>query len=302
MKKNKIWISLLFLGMISFLFLPTTQAKEFNPEKKSSLTLFYEIEEVDTSDVSFSLYQVAYRKDSKTYEITKDFQKYPIVLKEENFKDLAFTLEGYVFRDDIKPYQEAKVKNQKVTFSSLEPGVYLVIGTAKKEKGMIYTPESILVSLPNLEEDWNYQVEANLKYESREETDQKLSKTVLKIWKDEESKDRPNQITVELLKDGEVVESVELSKENDWRYTFSELEANARYQVVEKEVEKGYTVWVSEEKNTYMITNLQEEKKESTGTLPNTGTTWIYAVLFLGMGGIFLLLGLLTRKKHETKE
>ena len=44
-----------------------------------------------------------------------------------------------------------------------------------------------------------------------------------KIWEDGDFEGRPDAITVELLQNGEVIDSQEVTQESDWQYSFSEL-------------------------------------------------------------------------------
>ncbi len=89
------------------------------------------------------------------------------------------------------------------------------------------------------------------------------SKTVTKIWNDENNLEgfRPNSIEVQLLGNGEVVGTATLSEDNNWTYTFNDLDVNANgeeitYTVREKEIPTGYTV--SYDQDNLTITNTRE--------------------------------------------
>ncbi|PDY85999.1 Cna B-type domain-containing protein, partial [Bacillus toyonensis] len=103
-------------------------------------------------------------------------------------------------------------------------------------------------------------------------TNTKVGQTKLegtKIWKDDNAKDRPEMITVELLQNGTVIATQEVSKASEWKYVFTDLaaydaEGNAyKYEVKEQPVD-GYK---SEVKG-YDITNTKvgETKVEGTKT------------------------------------
>ena len=52
-------------------------------------------------------------------------------------------------RDGLQPLAEGKTdENGRLTFSGLEPGLYLVTGEKHTTGGVTYTPEPFLVSLP----------------------------------------------------------------------------------------------------------------------------------------------------------
>ena len=93
--------------------------------------------------------------------------------------------------------------------------------------------------------------------------------TFEKKWEDNDNQDgiRPDSITVNLLADGVVIQTVDVKASNNWKYTFTDLPVNANgkaivYTVTEEAV-KGYTG----ETNGMTITNTHEvEKTEITVT------------------------------------
>ncbi len=78
--------------------------------------------------------------------------------------------------------------------------------------------------------------------------------TVHKVWADNGYPDRPESVTVWLLKDGEKAESVILNAENQWTYTWEELDDRYTW-TVEEEVPAGYTASYKTEDNRIFITN-----------------------------------------------
>lgn len=78
--------------------------------------------------------------------------------------------------------------------------------------------------------------------------------TVHKIWEDNGYPERPDSVTVHLLRDGEQFEDVELNESNQWTYTWDDLDD--RYQwSVEEEIPNGYEVTYKTEDNRVFITN-----------------------------------------------
>ena len=114
-------------------------------------------------------------------------------------------------------------------------------------------------------------------------TPETLSYTVKKNWNDFNNNDgiRPDSIKVSIKANGVVKESITLSDENNWTYTFSDLPRYEKgkeieYSIVEDEV-KGYVstleegILDSDNNITTVITNTHEiEKKEITIT-----KTWV---------------------------
>ena len=82
--------------------------------------------------------------------------------------------------------------------------------------------------------------------------------TVRKVWSDGNANHEYESVTVNLLKDGEVEESVELSAENQWVYTFDRLSEQYTWSVEEVNPPEGYTVSYETVGNTTTIYNAKE--------------------------------------------
>lgn len=81
--------------------------------------------------------------------------------------------------------------------------------------------------------------------------------TVHKFWDDNGYPGRPDSVTVHLMKDGTSAETVVLNKDNQWTYTWDDLDD--RYQwSVEEEVPEGYEVSYKSEDNKVFITNSKD--------------------------------------------
>ncbi|MGF9770765.1 Cna B-type domain-containing protein, partial [Bacillus albus] len=97
--------------------------------------------------------------------------------------------------------------------------------------------------------------------------DAKTSVSGTKTWKDNNATDRPSSIQVDLLQNGNVIQTQEVTAANGWNYTFAELaqyDANGvayTYTVKEKPV-AGY----KSEVNGYNITNTKVAKMTVEGT------------------------------------
>lgn len=121
-----------------------------------------------------------------------------------------------------------------------------------------------------------------------------LDITVKKQW-DDEGKNRPDSVSVTLYDGEQAVETVRLSAENDWTYTWQDPERLGSWQVLETSIPKGYTPSYTMQDGILVITN--------TATLIQTGMlTW---PIFL-LGGLGLLLVgagivLLTRKRRNDR-
>lgn len=77
--------------------------------------------------------------------------------------------------------------------------------------------------------------------------------TVNKVWADD-GVNRPDSITVYLLRDGELADSVEITEADSWTYTWEELPAGYSWSVVEGEID-GYTTEYKVDGTVVTITN-----------------------------------------------
>ncbi len=82
-----------------------------------------------------------------------------------------------------------------------------------------------------------------------------ISRTVEKVWNDNNNPNRPSSITVNLLRDGKVFKTVTLSEADGWSYNWSALADGSDWTVEEVNVAEGYKVGISESGNTFTITN-----------------------------------------------
>ena len=139
---------------------------------------------------------------------------------------------------------------------------------------------------------------------------------VTKKWDDGDDKDglRPKSIKVQLYADGKKAgEVVELSADNKWTHTFTDLveRANGKaisYTVEEVDVPKGYQVSkIDDGKGNVVLTNKHEPSVPPTTTteepkkkveLPNTGSTESILSLILALTGVSLAGYLLKKKKY----
>lgn len=88
---------------------------------------------------------------------------------------------------------------------------------------------------------------------SEEET---VSKQVVKLWEDASYEDqRPKQITVELLENGSVYDTVTLNAQNDWTHRWDGLNSASQWSIREVDVPEDYSAEVQENGNVFLLTN-----------------------------------------------
>jgi len=334
MAKNRIFSALLTLLMlVAVLPINGYAIDPIDLERETTLTVWFHDEDKNLPNVSFDLYRVADSGRFAEFTLTGAFAGYPVDITDldaAGWKAATETLVGYVLRDGVEPLDSGITDQEgKVCFptgeNKLMPGLYLVVGQSKKIGGYRYTPEPLLISLPNRgveEHQWNYDVLTSPKYSkvpAGSPGSRYVERKVLKVWEDGEGENRPQSIQVQLLKNGKVAETVTLSADNNWRYSWSKLDADEDWRVVEKETPEGYTVTVSQEGITFVMTNTWDEPEkpvdpegpEDPGIdipdepvpegpkLPQTGQLW-WPVPLLALAGMALfLMGWMRKDKRS---
>lgn len=322
---------LLLLGCLP---MRVTAAGPIDKSQDVSLTISYQDENVPLSGVEFNIFLAATVKETGELEIAENFN---VDIRGENdsaWRELASTLEGYVLRDGIASAaggvtNEAGLLTLPDAQGELEQGLYLVLGERHTQDDVVYECEPFMIMLPaaNAENgEWIYDVTVSPKNESQElPKEETISRKVLKVWKDEGyEKERPQEITIQLLQDGRVADTVKLNAANNWRYTWDDLSAESDWTVVEQESAdlSDYTVSVTKEGITFVVTNtydVPEEPEEPTKpeepkkpeeptkpeeppvpTLPQTGQLWWPVSILTTVGLLLIVIGLLQRRgKHE---
>lgn len=305
MKKIRGLIVCLILGVFSTLCVQAEEEDRVGEE--TSLTLNCEY-----GQGVFSLYKVAEFSETGKFHVEEPFANYQIQLEEldsEGWRALAETLEGYVKRDHIEPLDQRETDAKgNIEWRQLEKGLYLALGEQTKDDSFLYTPMPTLITLPNRTPDgeWNNHVSVSLKYEKEDIfQEQEIDFQVIKIWKNEDNtKNRPENITVQLLKDESVYDTIELNKENNWSYQWEGLPLQASWSVVEKEVPPNYTVTSTREGNQFILTNTKKPAKptedkhqEIPQKLPQTGQLWWPVPVLAILGAILFVIGYKKYKK-----
>lgn len=335
MRKNKSFlhrICFVFMCILFTWFLNPQQAfanLKIDTKRPVTITVNYKIRGISLSDVEFSLYHVANVLEHGEMELTDQFQNYKIEmddLNEENAVAEAEVLAAYVKRDQLKAIDSGKTnENGRLQFptgdKALYAGLYLIIGENHKFEDQLYDTLPLLIYMPMYygARDFVYEIELAPKYRMKEET---TEITVVKVWDDKTSKYRPSQIEAQLIdgKTDTVRDTVVLNKNNNWRYTWTDLPLSD-WEVIEKEIPENYTVTVERDGNVIVLTNTStkkppedpekpeeseepeddeplEENEKTSEKLPQTGTYW-RPVPILAMVGIILVAVGLVRRRNE---
>lgn len=246
---------------------------------------------------TFTVYPVAsvkYENFNIAYSFTPEFADCGVDLNDLNVQGLGGQLEDYAVAHELTGITQTADKNGVAVFVGLPLGLYLVMQEGNVEG--YYAISAFLASVPmrGADGEWVYDVDASPKAEVNPGETTSLS--VKKVWNDN-GKERPSSVTVQLLKGNEVVETVTLSDSNQWYFTWDDLSCDYEWSVKEINVPSGYTAGYYISDNVTTITN--------TSSLIVTGQlNWPVPVLagcgvLLFAGGWFLTF---VRKKKTNEE
>ena len=255
------------------------------------------------NNVEFKLFYLGEWKNRKI-DYQGDFENSHVT---DDLNEAAEALAIYANKNHLTPTKTEKTNNGEVIFSDIKKGIYLVMaedGMNGKERFHVMPT---LLSMPNYMDDTeSWFTEINAKY-NQDEVPDKTQLEVLKVWDDNNSKDRPESIEVELLRDNEVYDTKTLSKNNNWKYTWTNLDGQYEWSVYEKTVFNDYYLSVEQEDNQVVITNKMNYKtpnykstrstyKSQTSSIPQTGQLWWPVVALSGIGLAFILIGVIKGK------
>ena len=295
-----LWLGACCMTISTFAY----EYENIHPERETSLSVYFGENEKGFSNVVFSIYRVADISDSGVYTLTGDFKSYPVSLENldsSGWRALAQTLDAYAARDGLSPFwNEETGADGRFRLEGLPTGLYLVSGEQYTLGNTTYTPEPALISLPSLTDngEWSYEVEISCKFDYVDTPDETTYLKVQKVWKDGGSSEgRPNEISIQLLENGNPVDTVVLSQENNWEHTWENLDSNSKWQVVEAEVPDGYTVTIVQEEHVFVITNTRPY--EPPPKLPQTGLLWWPVPVLTCSGLLFVAAGLIVRRSRH---
>ena len=293
-------------------------AAEIDADRDVHFTISYQKDGMMIPGAQFDLYRVAEVDAYGHMTILRPFSGYPIQvasMDQEKWDTLASTLKGYVWRDSIASDFSGATDTEGNLTLTVKPGLYLVIGSRRTIGAITYSAAPFMVVLPGMsqsETQWLYDYTACPKADGAENPsddpdDHRITRKVLKIWDDAgyEQK-RPQRITVQLLCDGSLFDTVTLTRENNWRWAWDNLERDHDWTVVEKEL-PGYATEVSQEgvtftvKNTYQAAPSTQSPRPYTpgSTLPRTGLLWWPVLPLFTAGLLFLIIGLIRRRSRK---
>ena len=284
----------------------TADAKEpISTDQNCSLTVSYSSNGIAFSELPVRLYKIADVSADYQYTLVSSFEKSNLILNGiqtvGEWNVVRSTLETFIFANEITADMNANTDSEgKASFDALKPGLYLAITDRVIQDETTYVFGSAFIALPGLGADglWQYQVDVTAKSETipPSEDDEEIEWKVLKLWKgDNGSATRPAMIEVEIFRNGASYQTVTLSEDNHWTYSWSAKDDGSDWKVVERNIPTGYTMTIEERETSFVLTNTLSQDNPGTSTPPLTGDTaniMLYVILMIVSGSMLIILGI----------
>ena len=271
-------ISVFLIVWVLFVMPMTAFAQDFDSNRVGSIsvTLMDQDGKTPITGAELSLYYVATvslnSKNNLSYTFTNEFKNCGCALDDPA---LSVKLNAFVKENSISAEKLVTDVHGNVTFANLPLGLYFVQQTNTVAG---YAPcTSFLVTVPNHNtSDYVYDVNASPKTDIARLTDI----TIKKVWNTDASAKATDSVTIQLIRDGIVVETAILSAQNDWQVMYTDMPESDAYSIVEVNVPEGFTVTYSQSGYVFTVTN--------SASLIQTGQL-IWPIPVLSICGILLI-------------
>lgn len=267
---------------------------DFNSKGSIEITLNEKTDNEKIEGAEILLYKVADAKSENhnlMFEYIDELKSCNASLNDLETKSKSEEIEKCI-NENIKSLKQITDINGTVKYNDLDLGLYLV-----KQNNIVEgfsKIDSFLVMTPKITDNkWIYDIKSTPK------TDiiRVIDINVKKVWNTSTSNTNdsiklPRCIEVELLLNDKVIDTVKLSKDNNWSYTWEDLAKSEEYTIKEINVPKGYTPSYQKDNNTFIVTN--------TSTLVQTGQMLWIVMLLIITGITFIIISIIyDRKTNE---
>lgn len=301
---KRIWRSLAALLALLLLCGAVSAAGTIDTTATGTLTVSAVSGKTAVKGMKFQAYQVSTVDANGALTPMAAFAAYADELdivgkNDEAWQALAQKLERKIILDGAPKATAMATTDSAGTakFDKLPLGLYLIMADGVEQGSYVYTVSPFFVRLPEQAADgsWTYSLTANAKPAQNEQT---TDITVIKVWKDScHESQRPKTISVQLLCNGKVYDTVTLPVNGKWKYTWENLEVNHKWTVEEKQQEGYAAPAISQNGYIFTITNTcNKPNTPTTPDLPQTGQLqWPVPVLF-ALGAVLILIGVIRRR------
>lgn len=243
-----------FLILWALVMLPMTAfAQEFTSYRLGSISVTLTSPDGTTpiTGAELSVYRVATvslnSNGNLSYIFTDVFEDCGCSLEDPA---LPIILDTFVTEKSVSATKLVTDTQGKVHFTNLPLGLYFVKQTGAVTGYAHCT--SFLVTVPSkVTGGYEYDVNASPKTDVTKLTDI----TVKKVWNTGSASKATSSVTVQLLKDGVVIETATLNAQNNWQVTYSNMPESDTYSIKEVSVPQGFTATYSKSGYVFTVTN-----------------------------------------------
>ena len=269
----------------------TVFAEDFDKSKTGSVsvTLIEQKQNEPIVGAELSVYYVATvainSSGNLNYAFTDAFEDSEINIDDPS---IATKLDAFVLEHNVSSVKVTTNENGTATCKDLALGLYFIRQTGAVEGFAPCTP--FMVTLPGKNaEGYVYDVNASPKTEVARLT----SITIKKVWNTDKSTEAADSVTVQLLRNGNVVKTATLNAQNNWQVSYTDMPESDAYSIKEENVPKGFTATYQQNGYVFTVTN--------TSTLIQTGQL-MWPIPVLAISGMFLIAAGITllHKKRKT--
>lgn len=242
-------------------------------EKSESLILYCKEDDFILSGMQWSIYKIG-KKSGNKYTLSGDFANYPVILgglTEESITETASTLENFAMLDSLSPERKGITDNNGVIrFENLEVGLYLACGKSVKREDYTFVPVPIIFEVDGSKKE----IDGYPKFRIKRTLPGDIERyAVRKIWANADGvTDKPVEIAVEIYENNVVYDTVKLSQENNWTYSW-EGDVSSEWRVKEVTVPAGCFVMYRNNTTQYIIMNNYDNELLRQTTTTTTVTT-----------------------------
>ena len=284
-------ITICVMALLILNFSLAVYAQDFDPQKTGSIsvTLTEQNDKEPISGAELSVYYVAKNhmdmNGNLNYLYTDAFKNSGIDIDDPS---IASKLDEYVVEHNVSSIKITTDESGTATCNNLALGLYFI-----KQTGTVdgFAPcTSFMVTVPSKnDEGYVYDVNASPKTE----VERLVSITIKKVWNIDASTKMTDNVTVQLLRNGNVVKTATLNEKNNWQVVFANMPKSDAYSIKEVNIPKGFTATYQQKGDVFTVTN--------TSALVQTGQLmWPIPVLAV-IGVLLIAVGIiLLQKKRKT--
>ena len=252
-----------------------------DPPAAGTQTVLYYVADADLTD------------STPQYTYSEAFADCGIVLADITDKDTASQLRTYAVEKALEGAEQTADATGRLAYTDLKQGLYLMTASSVPDGFTEFAP--YLICLPQTDDSgWIYDAAAAPKMLYVGSDESRLR--VQKIWANDAGQNRPNEVTVRLMNDDGVYDTVTLNAQTDWKYTWSALPARDDWYVQEVRIPAGYTVSYTQEGVLFTVKNTWTPKPPDDRLVQTGQLNW--PVPLLAAGGLLLILSGAALKKH----